>query len=196
MFYKVHAKDHVRVPPVLFGLPVEDAVTERVRKLYSGSVIKDVGIIIDVSGIKRIGEGTIIPGDGASYYDAEFELLTFKPEVHEVVLGRIRDIAEFGAFITLGPVDGMIHVSQTMDDFVSFGKDKVLIGKDTKRSLKVGDKCKAKIVAVSYKELNNPKIGLTMRQQGLGKSEWLTEPAEKKVEKKEGKKKEDKGKEK
>ena len=43
-------------------------------------------------------------------------------------------------FVELGPIEGMVHVSQTMDDFVSFSKDKVLSGKETKRSLKVSDK--------------------------------------------------------
>jgi DNA-directed RNA polymerase subunit E' len=69
----------------------------------------------------------------------------------------------------------MIHISQTMDDFVSFAKEKVLTGKDTKRILKIDDICRARVIAVSYKDLANPKIGLTMRQQGLGKLEWLTE---------------------
>jgi DNA-directed RNA polymerase subunit E' len=117
----------------------------------------------------------IIPGDGASYYKTKFELIVFKPELQEVVLGKIKDIAEFGAFIGLGPIEGMIHVSQTMDDFVSFAKDKVLAGKDSKRSLKVGDSCRARIIAVSYKDINNPKLGLTMRQPRLGKLEWLKE---------------------
>jgi DNA-directed RNA polymerase subunit E'/Rpb7 len=89
------------------------------------------------SKVNEIGEGVIIPGDGAPYYDTTFELLTFKPELQEVVLGKIRDIADFGAFISLGPIEGMIHVSQTMDDFVSFSKDKVLIGKESKRSLNI-----------------------------------------------------------
>jgi DNA-directed RNA polymerase subunit E' len=185
MFYKIHVKDHIRVPPNLFGMPIKDAVIERIKKKYSGFISTEMGIIIDVSEVREIREGTIIPGDGASYYDTEFELLTFKPELQEVVLGKIRDIADFGAFINLGPIDGMIHVSQTMDDFVSFSKDKVLLGKDSKRALKVGDKCRAKIVAVSYKDTTNPKLGLTMRQPGLGKLEWLTE--EKKAEKKESK---------
>ena len=39
--------------------------------------------------------------------------------------------------------------------------------------MKVGDRCKARIIAVSFKDMNNPKIGLTMRQEGLGKLEWL-----------------------
>jgi len=171
MFYKTELKDHIRVPPSMFDIEVEDAVVQRVRKKYEGYISKDFGIVIDVSGVSVIGEGVLIPGDGAPYYDVTFDLLTYKPEMHEVTLGKIKDIADFGAFINLGPIDGMIHVSQTMDDFVSFSKEKVLTGKETKRSLKVGDNCRARIIAISFKDLQNPKLGLTMRQGGLGKLE-------------------------
>jgi len=92
-----------------------------------------------------------------------------------VVHGKIKDIADFGAFINIGPLDGMIHISQTMNDFVSFSKDKTLQGKDSKRSLKVNDVCVARVIAVSYKDIANPKLGLTMRQQGLGREDWVEE---------------------
>ena len=187
MFYKVQLKDHIRVPPNLFNLPLEEAVIKRIKTKYNGFISKDLGIIVDVSGMKDIGEGIIIPGDGASYYDVSFELLTFKPEMQEVVLGKIKDIAEFGAFINIGPIDGMIHISQTMDDFVSFSKDKTLAGKETKRTLKVNDLCRARIIAVSFKDILNPKLGLTMRQQGLGRLEWIKEELEEKAPKKEEK---------
>ncbi len=187
MFYKVEVKDHIRVPPNLFSLPLEEAVIKRIKAKYSGFISKDLGIIIDVSGMKDIGEGVIIPGDGASYYDVAFELLTFKPEMQEVITGKIKDIAEFGAFINIGPIDGMIHISQTMDDFVSFSKDKTLAGKESKRVLKVGDVCRARIIAVSFKDVLNPKLGLTMRQQGLGRLDWIKEEAEGKMPKKEEK---------
>jgi DNA-directed RNA polymerase subunit E' len=181
MFYKVELKDHIRVPPNLFNLPLEEAVIKRIKNKFNGFISKELGIVIDVSGMKEIGEGVIIPGDGASYYVASFELLTFKPEMQEVVVGKIKDIAEFGAFINIGPIDGMIHISQTMDDFVSFSKDKTLSGKESKRILKVGDMCKSRIIAVSFKDVLNPKLGLTMRQQGLGRLEWIKEAAEQKA---------------
>ena len=180
MFYKIEVNDHIRIPPKLFGVPTKDAVMKRVRKKYEGFISKDYGIIIDVVDVKKIGDGIVISGDGASYFDATFELFTFRPEMHELVLGSIRDIADFGAFINLGPIEGMIHVSQTMDDFVSFSKDKVLLGKETKRTLKVNDKCKAKLIAVSYKDLSNPKLGLTMRQPFVGKYDWIEEDVAKK----------------
>ena len=190
MFYKVEAKDHIRVPPNLFNLDIEQAVIKRIKRKFDGFISKDLGIVIDVSSLNSIGEGVIIPGDGANYYDATFTLLTFKPEMQEVVMGKVRDIAEFGAFMNLGPIEGMIHVSQTMDDFVSFSKEKLLTGKESKRILKVNDLCRSRIIAVSFTDPLNPKLGLTMRQQGLGKLEWIREEAtkaEQKPDKKEGK---------
>jgi DNA-directed RNA polymerase subunit E' len=175
MFYRIEVKDHIRVAPKHFGSKVDEAVTECIRKKYDGYISQEVGFVIDVSRINDVKEGVVIPGDGAAYYETAFELITFKPELQEIVIGKIKDITDFGAFITIGPVEGMIHVSQTMDDFVSFSKEKVLVGKENKRSLKVGDTCKARIIAVSYKDLTNPKIGLTMRQPSLGKLEWIEE---------------------
>ena len=175
MFYKIKIKDHIRVPPNLFNESTETAVIHRIKKKYEGHISKELGIVIDVAQVDEVGEGVIIPGDGSSYYDTTFELITFRPEMQEIVYGIVRDIADFGAFRTIGPLDGMIHISQTMDDFVSFSKDKVLMGTESKRTLKVNDLCRARIIAVSYKELNNPKIGLTMRQPFLGKLEWADE---------------------
>lgn len=175
MFYKIELEDHIRVPPEQFSKDNKEAILEEIKMKYAGYISKELGIVVDVIQIKKIGEGIIIPGDGAAYFSVEFEIITFKPELHEVLMGKIKDIADFGAFINIGPIEGMIHVSQTMSDFVSFAKDKVLTGRDTKRTLKVGDICKARIVAVSFKELANPRIALTMRQSLLGKLDWIEE---------------------
>ncbi len=173
LFYKAKVRDYVRIPPSKFGEDLDLAMVEEIKKKYEGHISKDLGTVIDVSEISDIKEGVIIPGDGASFYEAEFTLLTFIPEPREVIMGTIKDMADFGAFITMGPSEGMIHISQTMNDFVSFSKEKSLLGKDTKKTLNIGDKCRARIVSVSYKDLTNPKIGLTMRQEGLGKDEWI-----------------------
>lgn len=189
MFYKIQVQDHIRVSPRFFGKEVNDAVKAGIKLKYDGLIDQNLGIVIDVTSVKSVGEGIIIPGDGASYYDATFEIIAYKPELQEVVVGRIKDIADFGAFITLGPIDGMIHISQTMDDFVSFAKEKVLTGRDSKHVLKVGDVCRARVIAVSFKDPSNPKIGLTMRQPGLGKLEWLeAKPVVEAKEEKAGKK--------
>jgi len=173
MFYNVRVKDYVRVPPGMFGMNKKDAVLKNVRAGYENFVSKELGFVINVIDVGEVQEGVIVPGDGAGYYETEFDLLTFKPELNELVFGRIRDITDFGAFIDMGGVEGMVHISQSMDDYVSFSKEKVLQGKKSNQALKVGDKCKARIIAISYKDLHNPKIGLTMRQEGLGKVESM-----------------------
>jgi DNA-directed RNA polymerase subunit E' len=196
MLYKVEIEDHIRVPPALMTKELDQAVLTQLREKFEGYISREFGNVIDVCKVLSIGEGVIVPGDGAPYYKTKFVLLSFKPELQEVVHGRIKDMADFGAFINMGPMDGMIHISQTMDDFVSFSKEKVLTGRDSHRTLKVGDECRARIIAVSFKDISNPKIGVTMRQQGLGKFEWISEdfktgPAKepKKEAKKEAKKK-------
>lgn len=183
MFYKVKVKDFIRVPPSMFNMTKKEAVLANVKSSYENFISKELGFVVNVIDVGDVKEGVIVPGDGAGYYDTEFELLTYKPELNELVYGKVRDITDFGAFIDIGGVEGMVHISQSMDDFVSFSKEKVLQGKKSNRSLKVGDKCRARIIAVSYKDMNNPKIGLTMRQEGLGKIDWIDEkPEEKKTE--------------
>ncbi len=174
MFYLIDVEDFIRVEPRLFGLPTSEAVEEQLKNSYIGHFDKELGSVIAVAGVKGIEEGIIIPGDGAAYYKSNFELVVWKPEIQELVHGIISEITNFGAFIDMGAIQGMIHISQTMDDYVSFSKTNTLIGKTKKRSLKKGDACAARIVAVSYK-LGEPKIGLTMRQPGLGKIEWIEE---------------------
>jgi len=183
MFYEVELKGHIRVPPSSFKMDVEDAVLQQVSVQFKDYISKDFGIVIAVSEIVDIGEGVIIPGDGAAYYETVFKLYTFKPELQEIVLGNISQIEDFGAFINIGPLDGMIHISQTMDDFVSFSKSGVLTGKQSKKTLKVGDECRARIIAISFKELRNPKIGLTMRQWMLGSLASIKEDLKKLKEK-------------
>ena len=175
MFYKTVIQDRVRVSPEHFGVSKEEAVLKMVKKKYDGYTSQDLGFVVDVSSVEKVGEGIIIPGDGSAYFDSEFTIINFKPEMQELCLGRIKDILDFGAFLTIGPIEGMIHLSQSMDDYVSFSKEKTLQGRDTKRSLIIGDFCRARVVAISYIDLANPKIALTMRQVGLGKLEWIPE---------------------
>ncbi len=175
MFYAVQVKDYIRVPPAEFSKELDLAVIGQVKERFSGYISKELGYVIDVIKLDIVEDGIIIPGDGAAFYKATFELLVYTPELQEVIPGKIKDITDFGAFLSLGPVEGMVHIGQTMNDFVSFSKEKSLQGKESNRALKVGDKCFGRIVAVSFKDITNPKIGLTMRQPGLGKSEWFEE---------------------
>ncbi|MFT4313214.1 MAG: DNA-directed RNA polymerase [Candidatus Woesearchaeota archaeon] len=181
MFYKIRLQDTVRIPPNLFGNSIDEGIIAQLKEKYESFISKDIGIVIDVLDVFEYSDGVVIPGDGAAFYEVQFDALVFRIDLQEVFQGQILDIAEFGAFIGLGPIEGMIHISQTMDDFVSFSKEKSLQGKQSSRSLKAGDICRTRVIAVSYKDVSNPKFGLTMRQPGLGKVEWVLEEAQKKA---------------
>ena len=136
MFYIVEVQDYVRVEPRLFGLKTSDAVAKQLQEIYANYHDKEIGEVISIISILEVGDGIIIPGDGSAYYNSRFKLLVWKPELQELVYCTVEDITNFGAFINLGVMKGMIHISQTMDDYVSFSSSNTLLGKDSKRILK------------------------------------------------------------
>ena len=128
-----------------------------------------------MTNVKVSPTGKIIPGDGATYHKVSFSLLTFYPKIQEIVEGEVVEIADFGAFVRIGPIDALLHVSQLMDDFISYDeKQSVLLGKETKRRLMSGDQVRVRITAVSLGRAGSSgKIGVTARQPFLGKLEWI-----------------------
>ncbi len=191
MYNLVTVKDTIRIPPRLFSTSLEESVIKAIQEQYEGRIDKDAGVVITVLNPREVGDGRVILGDGAAYHDVVFDILTFKPEMHEVVKGKVIDLTEFGAFIRFGPVDGLIHVSQVTDDFMSYNdKVGVLSGKTSKKTLKKGDVVTARIIAISMKDsVTESKINLTMRQTGLGKEDWNKEEKAEKKPKKEKEKK-------
>jgi len=178
MFYLIEVEDHVRVEPKHFGLPTKEAVEKQLNESFVDKVSKELGFVVGLVSVDKVEAGVIIPGDGAAFYKSVFKLLVWKPELHELVYGTISDITNFGAFIQVGPAQGMIHISQTMEDYVSLSKTGTLAGKASKRNLSKGDECMARVVAISFKA-GEPKIGLTMRQPGLGNVDWIKEDKKK-----------------
>jgi len=175
MYYKINVNGAVRVDPSrLYVVKLKDAIHGQLKEDFEGTIDVDVGRVLKIISINNIGDGIIIPGDGAAYYQTDFTVLTYLPETQELIEGTVKDIASFGAFIDFGPFEGMVHISQTMEDYVSLDeKNRTLTGKESKKLLKVGDAVRARIIAVSYKDPDNPKIGLTMRQPCLGKLDWI-----------------------
>ena len=65
-----------------------------------------------------------------------------------------------------------------MNDYVEVdSENEIITGKEKKKTLRVGDTIRARIVSISLNELSarESKIGLTMRQPALGAHEWIYE---------------------
>ncbi len=178
MYMKVQREDIVRIPPERLGENLDELVKELTRSSFEGKIGSDKTLTIVASNIAREGEGRIVHGDGAVYQRVKYDAVVFQPQLQEVVDGTVVEILKFGAFVRFGPMDGLLHISQVMDDRVDVDEENQrLIGKDSKKELRKNDKVRARVVAVSLNERapNESKIGLTMRQPGLGKFEWLEE---------------------
>jgi DNA-directed RNA polymerase subunit E' len=190
MFNRITMRDTIRIDPTRFGYPLEDAALEELRAKYEGLVDDELGYVISVIGLKVNPVGRILPGDGGTHHNVVFDILTFYPELQEVVEGEVVEVADFGTFLRIGPVDALLHVSQLMDDFISYDERQgVLLGRESGRTIQRGDIFRVRIVAVSFpRGRTSGKIGVTARQPFLGKIEWIekemaeAEPQEAEVE--------------
>jgi DNA-directed RNA polymerase subunit E' len=182
MYAKVRAIDVVRVPPERLGDELRPTVREVLQDNLEGRMDKKIGMVIAILDVVDMKEGRIIIGDAGVYYETVFDMLVFKPKMQEIVEGEVVEIVAFGAFVAIGPLDGLLHISQITDEYISYDeKGEKLVTKDTGKTLGEGDKLRARIVAISLNEMDpgDSKIGLTMRQPGLGKLEWIEEEREK-----------------
>jgi DNA-directed RNA polymerase subunit E' len=187
MYVIASKEDVVRIPPNLLGEDFGALSARLTQDSFQNKVEGDGSYTVLVRNIELMGEGRIIHGDGAVYQKVKFETMMFRPILHEVVEGTVCEVLKFGAFVRFGPLDGLLHISQIMDDRIDVDVDgRRLVGKDTKRELRLGDSIRARIVSLSINERNprESKIGLTMRQPGMGKLEWIQEERKKKEEKK------------
>jgi DNA-directed RNA polymerase subunit E' len=157
-----------------------DAAFEILSDQFNGQIMEGLGFIIVVQNVVEIGNGKILHGDAATYHTVKFNVLCYTPEMHEIVEGNVVEVVEFGAFVRLGPSDGLVHVSQICDDYISYeNMAQRFYGKETNKTLVVNDTVRARIIAVSMGSGRSSKLGLTMRQAFLGKSEWVTEALDK-----------------
>jgi DNA-directed RNA polymerase subunit E' len=183
MYRKVRLVDIIRIPPQRLEEDLNTVIAETIRDKLEGRIDKTLGSIVTVLDIVDVGDGHILVGDGAVYYEVTFDAIAYRPELQEIVEGDVVEIVNFGAFVGVGPIDCLVHVSQLADEFMSYDeKNSRLMSKESSKSLAEGDSVRARIVAVSLNEHDprESKIGLTMRQVALGKLEWIEDEQKRK----------------
>jgi DNA-directed RNA polymerase subunit E' len=175
MFNLITLRDTIRISPSKFDQPLDTAAYEELRGKYEGLVDENLGYVISVNKVEVNPVGRIVPGDGGTHHQVTFSIMTFFPQLQEVVEGEVVEVADFGTFLRIGPVDALLHVSQLMDDFISYDERQgILLGKESGRTIQRGDLFRVRLVAVSFpKGRSSGKIGVTARQPMLGKMEWI-----------------------
>lgn len=178
--YKQLTLEHVvRIPPTKFGENIEDAAFEILTEQFSGQIYEGIGFIIVVIDVIELGDGKLLHSDPSPYFPVKFNVLCYMPELHEIIEGSVVEVVEFGAFIRLGPSDGLCHVSQITDDYINYeNMNQRFLGKESGKILTVDDMVRGRIIAVSMGSGRSGKLGLTMRQPFLGKIEWIADEIE------------------
>jgi len=179
----------VRIPPAELDEDISKVIAGLTWDTYEGKLDENKVLSVLIKNVVPVGPGRIVHGDGAVYQTVKYEQIVFKPKDNEIVEGVVVEVLKFGAFVRFGPLDGLLHISQVMDDRVDIDEmNQRLVGKDTGRILAVGDIVKARVVSIDLNEKNpqDSKIGLTMRQPGLGKLQWLEEDRKNRQEQQKG----------
>ena len=185
MYMLTEVRRTVPIRPADLKDDIDNIIENLTQDAYEGRFGEDKMFTVLVKNVRTDGPGRIVHGDGSVYQPVVFDQVVFKPRESEIIIGVVVEVLKFGAFVRFGPLDGLLHISQVMDDRVDIDEaNQRLVGKDSGRHLAVGDIVKARVVSIDLNEKNpqDSKIGLTMRQPGLGKLQWLEEDARKRNE--------------
>ena len=181
MYKRVRLRDTVEVPPEDLADVSPGLVKRLLQDELEGRMDEEVGSVVSITEVHEVGDGAVIPNRPGVYYEVEFDALTFDPQMQEVIDGEVVEVVNFGAFVGIGPVDGLLHVSQISDEYLAFDEENQrLASRESNRALGVGDAVRARIVTKSIDERNprDSKTGLTAKQVGLGRLSWLREDRE------------------
>ena len=144
MYKRVRLRDTVEVPPRHRADVSPDLVKKLLQDKLEGRMDEDVGSVVSVIDVHDIGDGAVLPNKPGVYYEAEFDALTFDPQMQEVVDGEVVEVVNFGAFVGIGPVDGLLHVSQISDEYLAYDEENnQLASRESNRILSEGDAVRA-----------------------------------------------------
>ena len=166
MFYILDVEEKVGIGAQNLKKNIKESIEEQLEDLH---LKENNGVFLGVVEIKKVGEaGEILPERPYIYFDVSYRALFFQPVVNEIVESYITDVAEFGPFIRLGPIEALIHISQISSEKLSYNPEQdVIASKDNKIVIKKGEKVRAMVVNASISE-ERTRVNLTMKQEGLG----------------------------
>jgi DNA-directed RNA polymerase subunit E' len=191
MFYLIDVREKIGVEAQRIKENIRDSIEESIDVKHTR---EENGVFLGVTEIKKVGEtGDILPERPEIYFDVEYKALFFQPVQGEVVHGLVVDVAEFGPFVRIGPIDALAHISQITTEKMTYNPQQdVISNKDNKMVIQTGDQLIASVANATISQ-DRMRVNLTMRQDGLGLLKWLTkEKGKKKAEGKEEKGKKEK----
>ncbi len=136
-------------------LPASQVAIERVNDLdkFVGQKLE-----CEVQRVERRGQGNVVLSRRSILEKErakEAEKLKDTLAVGQVVEGTVQRIAPFGAFVDIGGIDGLVHVSDLSHDRIGQGENAV------RKVVKEGQQVRVEILKIDWE---NQRIGLGMKQ--------------------------------
>ncbi|OAB57905.1 hypothetical protein AY599_21985 [Leptolyngbya valderiana BDU 20041] len=136
-------------------MPASQVAVERVNDLE-----KFVGqkMECEVQRVERRGQGNVVLSRRSILEKErakEAEKLKDTLAVGQVVEGTVQRIAPFGAFVDIGGIDGLVHVSDLSHDRIGQGENAV------RKVVKEGQQVRVEVLKIDW---DNQRIGLGMKQ--------------------------------
>lgn len=171
-------EDTIRIPAeyIREGQSLSQHVDRLAHQAFEGKFDDDDNFVIVTYDHEMIGRGRIIHGDGAIYQNVRFKAVLFRLDSNEIVDGAVSEVLEFGAFVQIGPLEGLLHKSQILEEPVQINQNEgKIIGSRSGAQLSIADPLRSRVVTLSLNthDPRSSKIGLTCKQPGLGAHSWL-----------------------
>ena len=112
--YKIVTKeDTIRIPAEYMrkGQSLDQHIDRLSMTAFEGRFDDDNRFVLVTTNHQPLGRGRIIHGDGAIYQRVRFDAVLFCMDDYEVVEGVVSEVNEFGAFVRIGPMEALLHLS-------------------------------------------------------------------------------------
>ncbi|PSQ40664.1 DNA-directed RNA polymerase [Halobacteriales archaeon SW_5_68_122] len=116
MYKRVRLKDTVEVPPRHLADVSPELVKRLLQDKLEGRMDEDVGSVVSVTAVHDIGDGAVLPNRPGVYYEAEFDAVTFDPQMQEVVDGEVVEVRDSNRVLSVGDAVRARIVTKSIDE--------------------------------------------------------------------------------
>lgn len=178
MYRIAKGEGYIRLPPNMLDMDIKSAAKEIIKNMYRNKYLPEIGLVLDILNVDVEKDNLIVINDPYIYIKVKFDMVSFTIENKELILGVVREVVEYGAFVLIGPFEALLNVSQISNEKFRYNKDKKrLENLDGTKTIEVGDRIYAMVSTVSMKEgPAKAKISLSCRAYPyLGNIKWFNQ---------------------
>lgn len=101
MFLIATVVDTLKLTPEQYESGDSLALISAINAKYPERVLMDVGLVMTLYDIVKVGSSLIHPADGGAHFEVVFRLVVFKPHVGEVITGKVSECTSLGIKVSL-----------------------------------------------------------------------------------------------